>query len=172
MMSRPHSDLLHPHRPWWERRRYIYFGGTVLIVALSSYSQVLSVFRDQLQDYLNIGLKKYGLLMSAGAIPGAIGALGAGVLVHRAHPRAVIRASLVGAALGLVISIGSVATGVGVFLLTNAMARLGDHPSPPEQLWRILLLPAAGFPCVGIVGAIWLWRRRRARTAIERPEEG
>lgn len=424
MTSRPHSDLLHPPRPWWVRRPYLYFGATVLIAALSSYSQVLSVFRDQLQDYLNIGLKKYGLLMSAGAIPGAIGALGAGVLVHRAHPRAVIRAALVGGAVGLglfawrgpsyqrlilatvivaasgqalfisiqshvvelfpqqrrralsvylvalsavgmfyplwaefllersqndpavdfgsvlhwpfgvvailvvagsflyrqgkaqspssdphsagaageaaprwselwplvgmlvlhgtvdtacwtwmprvldspsftempylpghvmaafglayvvsrgalalmpdhvarrtmlvlpgicggglmlagvlsrdytltaagyvggallwsfempaitaeisrragrrfglVISVGSLVGGVGVFVLTNAMAWLGDA-LPPEQLWRILLLPAAGFPCVGIGGAIWLWRHRRARTVIETPREG
>ena len=424
MMSRPHSDPSHPQRPWWARRRYIYFGATVLIGALSSYSQVLSVFRDQLQDYLNIGLRKYGLLLSAGAIPGAIGALGAGVLIHRAHPRAVIRLALVvgavglgliawrgpsyqrmiiaamivaasgqalfisiqshvvelfpqqrrralsvylvvvsavgvlypvwaefllersrndpavdfgsvlhwpfgvvailviagsflyrqgkarsptsdpqgaggageaaprwselwplvgmlvlhgtvdtacwtwmprvldspsftempylpghvmaafglayvvsrsmlalmpdhfgrrsmlvlpgicggglmlagvlsrdytftvagyvggaflwsfempaitaeisrraGRRFGLVISVGSVVGGVGVFLLTNAMAWLGAA-LPREQLWRILLLPAAGFPCVGIWGAIWLWRHRRARTVIETPREG
>ena len=74
---------------------------TILLGAFAPYTRVLAVFRDHLQAYLGIGLKAYGVLLSAGLVPGAIGALAAGVLIHRTAPRLVVRLALLGVGLGL-----------------------------------------------------------------------
>ncbi len=56
---------------------------------------------------------------------------------------------------GSAMAIQAIAGGALAFLVINLMgligARLGE-----QQLWKILIIPALGFPLIGIGGAIWL----------------
>ena len=62
-----------------------------------------------------------------------------------------------GAALGA----NAVALGLATFAMVNAMGLIAGAVGE-ESMWVVLLLPAAGFPLVGLGGAIWVWRFSRA----------
>jgi MFS family permease len=78
------------------KRHLLYAGVAAAIALLTGYSSVLSVFRSHLQDYLGIGVERFGLLFSVGSITGIFSILIGGILVDRWGPRKMIRICLVG----------------------------------------------------------------------------
>ncbi len=68
------------------------------------YVQVIPVFGRTLQQYLGVGLDRFGLLLGVGMIPAAVACFMAGVLVERWGPRRVMAGSFLGAALGLALA--------------------------------------------------------------------
>ena len=69
----------------------------------------------------------------------------------------VLLAALTGAGrrFGTAMSALSAASGLGAFVLATSLGALGDHLGE-TQLWRILLIPACGFPLVGLGGLWWV----------------
>jgi len=146
-------------------RRLVFAAVTILLGAFAPYTRVLVVFRDHLQAYLGIGFKAYGLLQSSGFIPGAIGALAAGVLVHRTAPRLVVRLSLLGVGLGLALGAwpGPSALRVaGTLVVVTAFAQalavsvqayaVDLFPHNRRRVLSATLVAAGG---AGIVYALW-----------------
>jgi len=65
--------------------------------------------------------------------------------------------------LGRLLGTHSFAMGVLWFAMMYLTGRLGEM-LPEEQFWKVLLIPALGFPMVGLCGGSWLfiqWRRGR-----------
>lgn len=74
----------------------------ILLLGLASYcSSVLPVFRSVLRDYLALNEAQFGFLLGIGAVPGALGALLAGLWARRSGTRRVVAAALVSVALSL-----------------------------------------------------------------------
>lgn len=72
----------------------------ILLLGLSSYcSSVLPVFRSVLRDYLALNETQFGFLLGIGAVPGAIGALLAGLWARRGGAERVVLTALVSVAL-------------------------------------------------------------------------
>lgn len=67
---------------------------------------------------------------------------------------------------GTALAVQAVAGGLALFVMVYVMGiiaqALGD-----AALWKILLIPACGFPLVGLGGAIWVWRFRPAKQPAE-----
>ena len=82
----------------------MYAAVTVALLTLPQIRGTLSIFRDRLQSHFGISIEQLGLLLSIWTIPGIVGALLGGRLVDRAGPRVVLRACLMGAALGLALA--------------------------------------------------------------------
>jgi len=64
-----------------------------------------------------------------------------------------------------------VAGGLAAFGLTNLLGLIADG-LPESSMWMILLLPAAGFPLVGVGGAVWIRLGGHAPVATETPQDG
>ncbi len=58
---------------------------------------------------------------------------------------------------GTALALALLGSGVGAFVLSNAMGYLGAHLGE-ARLWMILLPPACGFLLVGVAGAFWVAR--------------
>ncbi len=65
---------------------------------------------------------------------------------------------------GSALAMQALGSGLGTFLMANLMGWMGARFGDP-RLWIILLVPASGFPLVGIGGAIWLLRYGSRETA-------
>lgn len=67
----------------------------ILLLGLATYcSSTLPVFRSILRDYLVLNKAQFGLLLGIGAVPGAIGALLAGIWARRIGVERVLTATL------------------------------------------------------------------------------
>ncbi len=74
----------------------------ILLLGLASYcSSVLPIFRSMLRDYLALNEAQFGFLLGIGAVPGALGALLAGLWARRSGTGRVMAAALVSVALSL-----------------------------------------------------------------------
>ncbi|HPY89555.1 MAG TPA: MFS transporter [Lentisphaeria bacterium] len=74
----------------------------ILLLGLASYCcSVLPVFRSVLRDYLALNEAQFGFLLSIGAVPGALGALLAGLWARRSSTKRVVPAALLSVALSL-----------------------------------------------------------------------
>lgn len=72
-----------------------------------------------------------------------------------------------GSAMGLFM----IVSGLTTFVMASLMGYVGDRLGE-TSLWKILLIPAAGFPLVGLGGAIWVRRFGRRTGATEAPAAG
>jgi len=62
---------------------------------------------------------------------------------------------------GSALGANAVALGLATFAMVNSMGLIARAVGE-QSMWVILLLPAAGFPLVGLAGAIWVCRFSRA----------
>ena len=152
---------------------------TILLWALSGVTIVLSVYRDRLQSHFDISTDEFGLLISIGAISGALGALIGGVLVDRRGPRIVLRTCLIGAAAGM--ALAGIPAQWLVMLVAMGVAALFVYPMGiaaqsylvrlfPRRRRRVLSLSlvamsvgGVGFPLLA-EGLLHLERTRSAAT--------
>ena len=65
---------------------------------------------------------------------------------------------------GSALGIQMIAVGLATFAVTTLMGHVAEWLTEPG-LWAILLIPAAGFPLVGLGGAWYVWRSARSRPA-------
>ena len=77
---------------------------TIPLVALTSVTAILPVYRDRLQAHFTITNTEFGVLLTLGLITSTVGALIGGALVDRRGPRAVLRICLIGNAAGLALA--------------------------------------------------------------------
>lgn len=127
-----------PRRPG--RRRLLYAAVTVALLTLPQIRGTLSIFRDGLQSHFDISIEQLGLLLSIWTIPGMIGAVLGGRAVDRAGPRVVLRACLMGAALGL--ALAALADGWAYMLAALAFVALFTFPLHiAAQTYLIRLFP-------------------------------
>lgn len=146
-------------------RRELLAGAAVLLGALASYCQVLAIFRHELQSYYGIGLTSYGLLLSFGLLPGAVGGIAGGILADRKGPVVVLRWSLLGTALGMALA-GCPGPRFGLMLAALAVIGLAMQSlGVAVQVYLIRLYPAqprrvlsANFVAAGVSAALFpLW---------------
>ena len=138
---------------------------TILLAAFARYTRVLTVFRDHLQEYLGIDLEAYGGLQSSGLVPGAIGALVAGMLIHRTAPRLVVRLALLGVALGLAMGAWSGASYLHLAAAIVVTATFGQALGIGVQAYAVNLFPhnrrrvlsavLVATSIAGVVYALW-----------------
>ena len=143
------------------RRRLQYGIFTVVVLILCRAVAMLPVFRETLQQYLDIGDRIWGFLLSVNSGAGLFTVLFAGVLVDRWGARRVLRMSLVGVAiaLGCLASVGANWGLVAMALALYGMALrpLGVAVSSylvqlfPENRRRVLSLNFAGTSVGGMM---------------------
>lgn len=82
-------------------RRTAYAASAILLAALAGCVCMLPVFREELQSYLGIGDRRFGLLFSIIEIAGIVPILTAAVLIKQKGPQAIIRLCLIGVAISM-----------------------------------------------------------------------
>ncbi len=109
-------------------RLHVFYAAAITAIALlAGYRGVLPVFRSHLKAYLDIGDAGFGLLFSAGHLPGLVSILLGGQLVDRWGPRRVIRIGLVGLGCAmLVVAFGG--QRLWAFMLAVAIAGTFNGP--------------------------------------------
>lgn len=143
MVERPTTEAA-ATRPGGDRKaarpRLALAAVTILLWALSGVTIVLSVYRDRLQSHFDISTDEFGLLISIGAISGALGALIGGVLADRRGPRIVLRACLISAAAGM--ALAGVPAQWLVMLVAMGVASLFVYPMGiAAQSYLVRLFP-------------------------------
>jgi len=103
------------------------------------------------------GLFLAGILSRTQALTGIAWVLGAFVWSVEYPAMMAWLAEKEGRRFGAGMAMCSVGAGVATFAMMNVMGWMGGAIGE-ERLWTILLIPAAGYPLVGIGGAIWVWR--------------
>jgi MFS family permease len=85
------------------RQHLLYSVFITIVAVIAGYMGILPVFRSYLMRYLGIGDDRFGLLFSIGSITGLSSVLFGGRLIDRWGPRRIIRISLTGIGLSMLL---------------------------------------------------------------------